>query len=251
METFTSNAVSATGESVRVLYTSGCGNSLRKASKLSNTALGVPAAPATVTIQQVLPDACGARVYRYIAPALPSATATAGAASGYLWTSPTGTVGSTGVLDSGSTSGRIIRYRYSSNAVATTDSIRVRYTSGCGNGAVKAQKLSNVARVCLTNGTEITSRVAPTSVETATLNVYPNPNNGNFMISAKTSVTAKSYATIQIIDMLGKVVSQVNAQNNNGTINTNINNSNLKNGVYIVRIMIGNDIRTVQMVVKK
>ncbi len=249
--TFASNAASATGDSVRVLYTSGCGNSLRKASKLSNTALGTPLAPATVTIQQVLPDVCGARVYRYIAPALPSATTTAGAASGYLWTSPTGNVGSTGVLDSGSTSGRIIRYRYSSNAAATTDSIRVRYTSGCGNGAVKAQKLSNVARVCLTNGTEITSRIAPTSVETATLNVYPNPNNGNFTISAKTSITAKSYATIQIIDMLGKVVAQVNAQNNNGTINTNINNSNLKNGVYIVRIMVGNDIKTVKMVVKK
>ncbi len=249
--TFTSNAASATGDSVRVLYTSDCGNSLRKASKLSNAALGTPLAPATVTIQQVLPDVCGARVYRYIAPALPSATTTAGAASGYLWTSPTGTVGSTGVLDSGLTSGRIIRYRYSSNAAATTDSIRVRYTSGCGNGAIKAQKLSNLVKVCLTNGTEITSRIAPTSVETATLNVYPNPNNGNFIISAKTSVTAKSYATIQIIDMLGKVVAQVNAQNNNGTINTNINNSNLKNGVYIVRIMIGNDIRTVKMVVKK
>jgi hypothetical protein len=191
-------------------------------------------------------------VYRYIAPVLAAATTTAGAASGYLWTSPTGTVGSTGVLDSGLTSGRIIRYRYSSNAAAGAgDSIRVRFTSGCGNGAVKAQKLSNVAKVCLTNGTPITSRVASTSVETATLNVYPNPNNGNFMVSAKTSTTAKSTSTIQIIDMLGKVVAQVNAQNNNGTINTNINNSNLKNGVYTVRIMVGNDIKTVKMVVKK
>jgi hypothetical protein len=142
-------------------------------------------------------------------------------------------------------------YRYSSNAAATTDSIRVRFTSGCGNGAVKAQKLSNLAKVCLTSGTPITSRVATTSVETAALNVYPNPNNGTFMVSAKTSTTAKSTATIQIIDMLGKVVAQVNAQNNNGTINTNINNSNLKNGVYTVRIMVGNDIKTVKMVVKK
>ena len=249
--TFASNAASAVGDSVRVLYTSGCGNSLRKASKLSNTLLGAPLAPATVTIQQVLPDVCGARIYRYIAPVLPAATTTAGAASGYLWTSPTGTVGSTGVLDSGSTGGRIIRYKYSSNAAATTDSIRVRYTSGCGNGAVKAQKLSNLAKVCLTSGTPITSRVATTSVETAALNVYPNPNNGSFMVSAKTSTTAKSTATIQIIDMLGKVVAQVNAQNNNGTINTNINNSNLNNGVYTVRITVGNDIKTVKMVVKK
>jgi hypothetical protein len=248
---FTTNAAAATGDSIKLTYLSLCGNSKAKASKLTNAKLSAPAAPASVTIQTVS-DVCGARVYRYIAPApLPAATTTTGVATGYLWTSPTGTVGSTGVLDSGLTSGRIIRYRYSSNAAATTDSIRVRYTSGCGNSAIKAQKLSNLVKVCLTSGTPITSRVATTSVETATLNVYPNPNNGNFMISAKTSITAKSTATIQIIDMLGKVVAQVNAQNNNGTINTNINNSNLKNGVYTVRIMVGNDIRTVKMVVKK
>jgi len=249
---FTSNAAAATGDSIKLTYLSLCGNSKAKASKLTNAKLSAPAAPASVTIQTVS-DVCGARVYRYIAPApLPAATTTTGVATGYLWTSPTGTVGSTGVLDSGLTSGRIIRYRYSSNAAAGIgDSIRVRYTSGCGNGAIKAQKLSNLVKVCLTSGTPITSRVATTSVETAALNVYPNPNNGTFMISAKTSITAKSTATIQIIDMLGKVVAQVNAQNNNGTINTNINNSNLKNGVYTVRIMVGNDIKTVKMVVKK
>ena len=249
---FTSNAAAATGDSIKLTYLSLCGNSKAKASKLTNAKLSAPAAPASVTIQTVS-DVCGARVYRYIAPSpLPAATTTTGVATGYLWTSPTGTVGGTFTLDSGLTSGRIIRYRYSSNAAAGIgDSIRVRYTSGCGNGAVKAQKLSNLAKVCLTSGTPITSRVASTSVETATLNVYPNPNNGTFMVSAKTSTTAKSTATIQIIDMLGKVVAQVNAQNNNGTINTNINNSNLKNGVYTVRIMVGNDIKTVKMVVKK
>jgi hypothetical protein len=252
---FVNNNAATIGDSVRAYYLSTCGNGSVKSTKLNNANLTAPAMPASIGITLVS-DICGSRIYRYSAPAPPNATANAMAASGYEWFLPTGSaVATSASLDSGALIGanaRYIKLKFTNNgAAANTDSIRLRYTSGCGNSATKAQKLSNLVKVCLTNGTEITSRVATTSVETAALNVYPNPNNGNFTISAKTSVTAKSNATIQIIDMLGKVVAQVNAQNNNGTINTNINNSNLKNGVYTVRIMVGNDIKTVKMVVKK
>jgi beta-glucanase (GH16 family) len=237
--TFASNAAAATGDSVRVLYTSGCGNSLRKASKLSNAALGVPAAPASVTIQQVLPDACGARVYRYIAPALPAATTTVGAASGYLWTSPTGTVGSTGVLDSGLTSGRIIRYRYASNAAATTDSIRVRYTSGCGNGAVKAQKLSNLAKVCLLNSQIITSRQA-TLQPNSGLIIYPNPNKGTFKIRFERPVTKSEKIAILIFDDKGNCIKKINNLIIEGEIEKQFVVDNLSNGLYFIKYIIGN-----------
>jgi hypothetical protein len=50
--------------------------------------------------------------------------------------------------------------------------------------------------------------------------------------------------------MLGKVVNQTVVENNNGMINTNIN-SNLNNGVYTVKIMVGNVTNTVRMVVQK
>jgi peroxiredoxin family protein len=249
--TYTSNAAAAAGDSVRVLYTSGCGNSLRKASKLSNLALNVPATPASVTIQ-TKSDVCGARKYRYIAPVLPSATTTAGAASGYLWTLPTGSVGSTGSLDSGSLSGRTIVIVYTSNAAATTDSIRVRYTSGCGNSAIKAQKLSNLVKTCLTSGSEVFSRVAPNvTTEVEMGKVYPNPNNGTFTLQARTGVISKSTATVQVIDMMGKVVSQSLVSMNQGVINTTINNNNLKNGVYMVKYIAGNTTQTIRMVVQK
>jgi hypothetical protein len=95
-------------------------------------------------------DICGARVYRYTAPVVPSATTTAGAASGYLWHMPIGALGTTGVLDSGSLNGRVIKIRYSSNAAALTgDSIKVQYTSACGNSVPKVQRLSNVAPILL------------------------------------------------------------------------------------------------------
>jgi beta-glucanase (GH16 family) len=241
--TFASNAAAATGDSVRVLYTSGCGNSLRKASKLSNTALGTPLAPATVTIQQILPDVCGARVYRYIAPAtLPGATATAGAASGYLWTSPTGTVGSTFTLDSGSTSGRIIRYRYASNAAAGVgDSIRVRYTSGCGNGVNKAQKLSNLAKVCLTNGTEITSRTSISQNQTnSKFAIYPNPNKGQFKIRFEQPVSKTQKIAISLFDEKGNCIRKINNLINEGEIEKQFVVDNLSNGLYFINYIIGN-----------
>jgi hypothetical protein len=245
--TFTSNDAALAGDSVRVLYTSDCGNSLRKTSKLTNLKLAAPLAPASITIQ-TKSDVCGARTYRYIAPAvLPPATTTAGAASGYLWTAPFGTVGSTGTIDSGDVNSRIITVTYTSNAVAAAgDSIKLQYTSGCGNGAFKAQKLSNLAKTCFTSGTDVITKNA-TQIKTS---VYPNPNNGTFTLYANTGVTTKSVATIQVIDMLGKVVSQSIVENNNGLINTNLN-LNVKNGVYTVKYTVGNVINNVRMVIMK
>jgi hypothetical protein len=208
--------------------------------------LNVPAAPASVTIQ-TKSDVCGARKYRYIAPVLPVATTTAGAASAYLWTLPTGTVGSTGSLDSGSLSGRTIVIVYTSNAAATTDSIRVRYTSGCGNSAIKAQKLSNIAKTCFSGGTDIFSRNATSAIKSS---VYPNPNNGSFTVTASTGVTSETTATVQVIDMMGKVISHTLVEMNQGIINTTINN-NLKNGVYLVKYIAGNTTQTIRMVVQK
>ena len=139
-----------------------------------------PLAPTSIGIKQVS-NVCGNRIYRYTAPLLPAATANNVAASGYQWTMPTGPVGSTGVLDSGSLTSRIIRIRYSSNSAAgSTDSIRVAYTSSCGNSSHKAIRLSNVRRTgCGGNGNRIAFDETP---ENWAVQAYPNPSTEDFSV---------------------------------------------------------------------
>lgn len=141
---FTNNAASAAGDSVKVRYTTGCGNTGNKSLKLTNTLLAAPAAPASITITKITDSACGKPRYRYTAPVLPAATTTTMAARGYLW-SFVGTLGSAAVVDSGSLTSRIFTVRFNSTAAAGTDSVKVLFTSNCGNSPVKVAKLTNVA----------------------------------------------------------------------------------------------------------
>jgi peroxiredoxin family protein len=246
--TFTSNASSTTGDSVRVYYTSGCGNSLRKSSKLTNTLLSAPLAPATIAIQ-LKNDVCNARTYRYIAPVLPAATATAGAASGYLWASPIGLLGSTGTIDSGNVNSKIITVTYSSNAaVGIGDSIKLQYSSGCGNGAVKAQKLSNVAKVCPSG---IIAKADPKEISnTPSMHVFPNPNNGNFTIKIQTGLTTTRKALIEIRDIQGRLIHALQTQNVNGVITERVRKMGFSKGVYVVMYNLGDMRRSIKMIVE-
>ncbi len=243
--TFTSNAAAGL-DSVRLLYTTaGCGNSARKSTKLSNTLLGAPLAPASVTIQQVLPDICYARKYRYIAPSpLPGATTSAGAASGYLWSAPTGTVGSTGTIDSGDVTSRIITVTYTSNAAAGVgDSIRLRYTTnGCGNGAIKAQKLSNLIKTgCVPPITKTTSRVPNSSPASMEVKVYPNPTTTQFNVQVKSTGTEE--AVVRVLDVTGRFIKRVKVSSNS---NVNLG-ADLKAGAYMLEVRQGKEVKTVRV----
>jgi hypothetical protein len=242
--TFTSNAAALAGDSVRVLYTSDCGNSLRKTAKLSNTLLTVPAAPASITIA-LKEDVCNARKYRYIAPAtLPGATTTAGAATGYLWSLPTGTVGSTGTLDSGTLNSRIIVVVYTSNAAAGAgDSIRLRYTSGCGNGAIKAQKLSNVAKLGCAPVNPITKVSTFKDSSSLCVKIFPNPTTNLFSIQIKSGVS--DGVVIRVLDLQGRIIKKMVKTNTNQTISIG---SELLAGVYLIEVTQGNEIKTMRVV---
>jgi hypothetical protein len=251
---FTDTASAKTGDSVKCRYNSNCGYGLYKASKLTNTKTGIlaPLAPSSITIALVS-DVCGNRVYRYTAPTLPVGTTTNTAATGYKWTMPTGTVGSTGTLDSGSLTGRIIRIAYTSNAAAGTgDSIRVQYTSLCASSAFKAQKLSNLAKTCPRPAPGNSSEVNTTTKGNMEAIIFPNPNKGQFtLVVNNTGIDAREKATIHVMDMMGRVVAEINAINENGLIYSSANNINLQPGTYIVRYHVGNNAGSVRMAVIK
>ena len=140
-----SNATLSTDQ-IKVRAYSGCGTAGTKTQTLTHVAVLPPAAPASVTMTRIS-DLCGARVYRYSAPSLVGQTANNAPATGWRWTMPTGTVGSTGVLVAGTLSSQTIDIMYSSNAAATsTDIIKVCYNSSCGLGSNKSQQLNNVAK---------------------------------------------------------------------------------------------------------
>jgi hypothetical protein len=245
--TFTANDAALAGDSVRVLYTSGCGNSLRKSSKLSNLKLSAPAAPSSIAIQ-IKSDVCGARTYRYIAPAtLPIATTTTGAASGYLWTTPFGTVGSTGTIDSGDVNSRIITVSYSSNAAASVgDSIKLRFTSACGNGSFKAQKLSNLAKSCFSSGNPIY-----TKQQSGRMEISPNPSDGNFRLKIRNNNTGLADMKITIIDQLGNVVFTEMSKSNFGQYDQRINLSQrIRPGVYWVRFESANESESKRIIIQ-
>jgi hypothetical protein len=210
---------------------------------LSNTAIVAPAAPASITIA-TKEDVCNARKYRYIAPApLPGATATAGAATGYLWSLPTGTVGSTGTLDSGTLNSRTIVVVYTSNAAAGAgDSIRLRYTSGCGNGAIKAQKLSNLLKAGCPPPTITKVPVTNTKTGSMSVKVYPNPTTSQFNVQVNT--TGSEEAVVRILDVQGRFVKSVKVAANQ-VIGLG---AELKAGAYLLEVRQGNEVKTTRVI---
>jgi hypothetical protein len=244
---FSSNASSSIGDSVRVYFTSDCGNSLRRSMRLSNTLINPPLAPASITMTLVKND-CGARVYRYSAPSLPAATTANGAATGYAWTMPFGPLGSQGTLDSGSLTGRTIKILYLSNVAAQNgDSIRVRYQSDCGLGLNRTMKLSNTIKTGCPPTTKPSVSFAKYEAQQIvqpklSVVLYPNPTTQHFSLRLY-SVSA-SAVRVSVYDMQGKLVKQMQIQSNGATDFGN----DFKPGVYQLHILQDGDLQVLRAV---
>jgi hypothetical protein len=211
--------------------------------------LFVPFTPASITTELVS-DVCGARVYRYKAPVLPGVSNLSFTApTGYAWSMPTGSVGATGVLDSGTLGSQVIRIKYSSNAAAAAgDSIKLAYTSTCGNSANKAIRLTNIAKTgCLT--VRNANPTTQTQTETTSLkptemmvNVYPNPTKAQFNVQVKSSSTEA--AVVRVLDITGRFIKAVKVSSN-----TNVNiGSDLKAGAYMLEVRQGKEVKMVRVV---
>jgi hypothetical protein len=139
---YTSNNASQVGDSIKAQYSSDCGMSAFRIAKFSVPLLSAPLAPTSITVNALVTNQCGAKLYRYSAPNLPLSSTTRAAATDYEW-SFTGSFGSTAIIDSGNMYSQKIKVLFTENAAAAAgDSIRLRYASNCGYSPHKSAKLT-------------------------------------------------------------------------------------------------------------
>ncbi len=79
-------------------------------------------------------------------------------------------------------------------------------------------------------------------------NIYPNPSGGVFTVSI--SNTNSENLSISVIDILGEEIFQMADKNNSTEYSKQISPGNLAPGIYTVKLMIGNDIKTQKLVVQ-
>ncbi|QCE40584.1 T9SS-dependent choice-of-anchor J family protein [Psychroserpens sp. NJDZ02] len=88
--------------------------------------------------------------------------------------------------------------------------------------------------------TEADNTLSVTNFNTTTFSIYPNP--------AKNSISIKSntrFDSVEIFNQLGQRVMQLNA---NAVINNSIAINDLKNGVYFMKILAGNQEKTIKFI---
>ena len=251
---YTSNDAATTADLIGLSFASDCGYSAVKSIRLINTVLKVPVAPLTITQTSVV-DNCGARVYRYIAPALTPATASTAAATGWSWSMPAGPVGSTGSLDSGSLSSRMIRIIYTSNAAAgMDDKITVAYTSDCGNSLSKELKLNNAFKPgcpsAVGNPKKESNTLTDAVQDLLVINLYPNPSSGKFNVEINAGTNHQADAKITITNNMGQLVYTKEHLLVNGKLVVPVE-LNLGNGIYYVTCLMNNEKSIKKLVINK
>lgn len=234
---YTNDQGTTAGDSIKAQYQSDCGNSSFRAVKFSIQQLNPPAAPSYINITAVAPTVCGARIYRYTAPPLPTGSAAYAPATGYSW-SFTGALGLNAVIDSGSLTGQVIKIKYTSNANSVAgDSVRVRFASSCGFSNNKSLKLTNTLLFgCPPIIT--TKKIQPKLFDCV---LFPNPATDAFHLQL--SGSPEEYS-IRILDLSGRCLLQ---KTRIGAGSLRLGES-LRPGIYLIELSGGGEKRLIKAV---
>jgi hypothetical protein len=138
---------------------------------------------------------------------------------------------------------RYIRIKYTSNLAASAgDTIRVSYTSVCGNGTTKSQYLSNALLACATPPPVLTKTEVEIAAPFMNVEVYPNPSTSAFKLLVKTA--DKGTFKARILDVLGREIKSFTGESDQ-TIKFG---NELKSGVYMIEVREGDKVKTVRVV---
>jgi hypothetical protein len=126
--------------------------------------------------------------------------------------------------------------------------LSVKGQSRCGTqGGSKSQALTHTG--CAV-GTKMSMPVTTTTNSNSfEVSLYPNPSAGEFkllvnLVGGKTPTMAAAKATVKVIDLQGRLMKSFECNANQVTALGN----ELKPGVYMVEVRIGNEVKTVRAV---
>jgi hypothetical protein len=139
-----------------------------------------------------------------------------------------------------------MRIVYTSNDAAVTgDSIKARYNSGCGFGAFKAQKLSNLSKTgCPINVKLPFAKIYnPTPKIDAKIHavVFPNPTHNAFNLMVKTDGSIEKIG-VRVLDAQGRILKSISLKSNQNIVL----GSDFKMGVYIFEITMNGQVEYVR-----
>ena len=83
------------------------------------------------------------------------------------------------------------------------------------------------------------------------IQLVPNPNKGTFTVKGSLATASNEEVTIEVTDMIGKVVYTGKAATHNGEINEKIQLNNLANGMYILSVHADTENKVFHMVIEQ
>ena len=170
-------------------------------------------------------------------------TATQVTASVYRWTKPNNTMIVSAATDSSS-----ITLQF--NTGYTGGSVTCKGQTPCGiQGTAKSQALTHTG--CPTGTVIIPMAKSDAGNAELELNVYPNPNDGNFNLEIKTHSKNQQQVVIQIFDLNGKLIKKYSIIADVGVCRKRFTESNLVNGIYTLRVTANNKTNDVKLFIEK
>ena len=209
----------------------------------ADTAFLTPATPVAIVSSNGSFNACVGNT-RTFTVSMPAAVAQQAVTNRFRWTLPSKVSVTSAAVDSSSITVSFLTAYAGGN-------MTVRGVSACSIlGSTLTQVLTHTGcGIGLRNGV-----VAPREIvlgsEKTSVKLSPNPNKGSFNLQVETGVVENAPATIQVVDVFGRVVAQFAAANNAGTISKNVSINKLAAGIYSVKYTVGAVSNSVRMVVQ-
>ena len=231
-----------TKDTLSVTSITPCSESVAKTVILNATLL--PPTPTSITSSTGSYNACIGNQITYTR-VVAAPTATQVAASVYRWTKPNNTVIVSAATDSSS-----ITLQFNTGYIG--GSVTCKGQTPCGIlGTAKSQALTHTG--CAAGTVIIPMAKNPNNVESSDfeLNVYPNPNDGNFNLDVKSNSLIQQSLVIQIIDFNGKIIKRYTAKTESGIFSKHFSESNLAAGVYTLRVISNKTIKEVKLLIDK